>query len=155
MRVLALDVGDRCTGVAISDPTGTLARPLQPLHRGSRVDDFDAINALVAEHGAGLIVVGQPVGLDGVEGPQAQRMARYAEAMAAHLSVPVVLWDEGLTTVAAEEILRQNRSEKKRRRARGNGELDSIAAAVILQSYLDSQHRDDHALEDELQVDDE
>ena len=106
-------------------------------------EDLGAIEVLVAEHGVDLIVVGQPLGLDGAEGPQAQRIARYVEMMAAQLSVQVVLWDEGLTTVAAEEIMRQTRGEKKRRRARSNGELDSIAAAVILQSYLDSQRRDD------------
>jgi putative Holliday junction resolvase len=150
MRALALDVGERRTGVAISDPTGTLARPLESLDRGSRGEDFDAVAALVAEHGVDLIVVGQPLGPDGAEGPQAQRIARYAEAMAAHLSVDVILWDESLTTVAAEEIMRQNRSEKKRRRARSNGELDSFAAAVILQSYLDSQYRDDYPLHDDL-----
>lgn len=151
MRVLALDVGERRTGVAISDPTGTLARPLQSLEHASRGEVFAAVAALVAEHGVGVIVVGQPIGLDGTEGPQAQRMARYAEAMAAQVPVEVILWDESLTTVTAEEIMRQTRSEKKRRRARGNGELDSFAAAVILQSYLDSRHRDDHLAQDDRQ----
>ena len=155
MRVLALDVGERRTGVAISDPTGTLARPLRSLNRGSRGEDYAAIAALVAEYGVGVIVVGQPIGLDGTEGPQAQRMARYAEGMAAQVPVEVILWDESLTTVTAEEIMRQTRSEKKRRRARGNGELDSFAAAVILQSYLDSQHRDDYLPQDEQQIDGE
>jgi putative Holliday junction resolvase len=151
MRVLALDVGERRTGVAISDPTGTLARPLRSLERGSRGEDFAAVAAMVAEHEVGVIVVGQPIGLDGTQGPQAQRMARYAEAMAAQVPVEVILWDESLTTVTAEEIMRQTLSEKKRRRARGSGELDSFAAAVILQSYLDSRHRDDHLAQDDRQ----
>jgi putative Holliday junction resolvase len=139
MRVLALDVGERRIGIAISDPTGSLARPLQTLVRGSREEDFDAIAALVAEHDVGLVVVGQPLSLDGTEGPQARRVARYALALAARLPVQVVSWDERFTTAAADEILRQSRKEKKRRRARADGELDAIAAAVILQSYLDGK----------------
>lgn len=139
MRVLALDVGERRVGIAIGDPTGTVARPLQALVRGSREEDFAAITALVAEHDVGLVVVGQPLSLDGTEGPQARRVARYAEALAAMLPVPVVAWDERFTTVAAEDILRQNRRQKKRQ-ARTRGEVDSIAAAVILQGYLDSQN---------------
>lgn len=151
MRVLALDVGERRIGVAVSDPTGTLARPLRPLMRGSRVEDLAAVEALIGEYSVGLIVVGHPLGLDGIEGQQARRTARYAKALGVSLSVEIILWDEGLTTVAAEDIMRQNRGEKKRRRARGSGELDSIAAAVILQSYLDGQCRDD-ALRDEQLV---
>ena len=137
MRILALDMGERRVGIAVSDPTGTIARPLRTLVRGSREEDFAAITALVAEHDVELVVVGQPLCLDGAEGPQARRVARYAEALAARLPVPVVAWDERFTTVAAEEILRQNR-RKKKRQARTRGEVDSIAAAVILQGYLDS-----------------
>jgi putative Holliday junction resolvase len=142
MRVLALDVGERRVGVAISDPGGILARPLQALWRVSHEEDLAAVAALVAEHDVGLLVVGKPLSLDGTEGPQARRVAKYAEALADYLPVPVVSWDERYTTVEAEEILRQRRGEKGRRRARTNGELDAVAAAVILQSYLDSRYRD-------------
>ncbi len=138
MRILGLDVGERRVGIAISDSTGTVARPLQTLVRGSREEDLAAIAALVAEHDVGLVVVGQPLSLDGTEGPQARRVARYAEALAAHLPVRLVSWDERFTTVVAEEILRQSRKKRKRRHARTAGEVDAIAAAVILQSYLDS-----------------
>jgi len=126
-------------GIAISDPTGTVARPLQALVRGSREEDFAAIAALVVEHDIGLVVVGRPLSLDGTEGPQARRVARYAEALAARLPVRLVSWDERFTTVEAEEILRQSRSKREMRRARTAGELDAVAAAVILQSYLDSE----------------
>lgn len=144
MRILALDVGERRVGVAVSDPTGTVARPLQTLVRGSRAEDFAAIVALIAEHGVELVVVGQPLSLDGTEGPQARRVARYMEALAAHLPVRVVPWDERFTTAAANEILCQSRKKKSRQRARTEGEIDAIAAAVILQSYLDSgQSADD------------
>ncbi|MFQ6100519.1 MAG: Holliday junction resolvase RuvX [Anaerolineae bacterium] len=138
MRVLALDVGERRVGVAISDPTGTVAHPLQTLVRGSREEDFAAIAVIVAEHDVGLVVVGQPLSLDGTKGLQARRVTRYADALAACLPVRVVSWDERFTTVTADEILRQSRKKKRRRRARAGGELDAIAAAVILQSYLDS-----------------
>ena len=143
MRILALDVGERRVGIAISDLTGALARPLQALTRSSREEDFAAIATIVAEHDVELIVVGQPLSLDGGVGPQARQVARYAEALAERLSVQIVMWDERFTTMEAEEILRQRRSEKKRRQARASGELDAIAAAVILQSYLDSHYLDD------------
>lgn len=131
MRVLALDPGERRVGIAISDPTGTVARPLQTLARKSKEKDFAAIAALVAEHDVGLVVIGRPLSLDGAEGPQARRVARYGSALADRLPVPVVSWDERFTTTEAEEIIRQNRGKK-----RGKNELDAIAAAVILQRYL-------------------
>jgi putative Holliday junction resolvase len=85
-----------------------------------------------------LVVVGRPLSLDGTEGPQARRVSRYVDALAAQLPVRVVLWDERFTTATAHEILRQSRGKKRRRQARSAGEVDAIAAAVILQSYLDS-----------------
>jgi putative Holliday junction resolvase len=138
VRILGLDPGERRIGIAVSDPMGTLAHPLQTLVRGSREEDFAAIAALVAEHDVELVVVGWPLSLDGTEGPQARRVARYTDALAACLPVPVVSWDERFTTAAADEILRQIRGRKGRRRARARGQVDAIAAAVILQSYLDS-----------------
>ena len=141
MRILGLDPGEKRIGIAISDPTGTLARPLQALERASRAEDFAAIAALVAEHDVALVVVGQPLSLDGTEGPQARQVARYADALAAHLPVPVVSWDERYTTAVANELLIQSRRKKARHRARASGQIDAIAAAVILQSYLDSAER--------------
>ena len=143
MRILGLDVGERRVGIAISDPTGTVVRPLQTLMRGSREQDWAAITALVAEHDVELIVVGQPLSLDGTVGPQARRIARYADALAEHVSIPVVPWDERFTTAKAKEIIFQSRGKKKRRRARVEGTIDAIAAAVILQSYLDSVRLND------------
>jgi putative Holliday junction resolvase len=147
MRVLSLDVGERRVGIAISDPTGTVARPLQTLVRGSREEDLVALAALVTEHGVELVVVGLPLSLDGTEGPQARRVARYTRALAAHLPVPVVSWDERFTTARANEILLQSRGKKKRRQARATGEIDAVAAAVILQDYLDKHYLDKHCLD--------
>jgi putative Holliday junction resolvase len=141
MRLLALDVGERRIGVAVSDPTGTIARPLHALDRRSRKEDFSVIASLIDEYGAEAIVVGQPISLDGSVGPQARRVARYAAALAEHVDVPLIPWDERFSTARADEILRETRSEKAKRRARANGEIDAVAAAVILQSYLDSDRK--------------
>jgi len=139
MRYLCLDVGERHIGIAISDPTGTIARPLQTLEHRSTAEDFSAIASLVNEYDVGAVVVGRPLSLDGTVGPQAARTDRFTEALADQLEVPVVGWDERFSTAAADEILLKTRKERARRRARANGEIDAIAAAVILQSYLDSQ----------------
>jgi putative Holliday junction resolvase len=139
MRVLALDVGERRVGVAISDPTRTIARPLQTIERGSRQEDAAVIAALVDEQCVATVVVGQPLSLNGSAGPQARRVGRYRQFLEERLDVPVVLWDERFSTVRADEILRETRKEKAKRRARADGEIDAIAAAVILQGYLDSR----------------
>ncbi len=138
-RYLGLDIGDRYIGIAISDPTGTIARPLQTLEHRSARADFAAIASLVEEYDVDAVVVGMPLSLDGSVGDQARRVARYAEGLASDLDVPVIGWDERFSTAAAEEILLKTRKEGARRRARANGEIDAIAAAVILQSYLDRE----------------
>lgn len=137
-RVMALDLGERRIGVAISDPTRTLARSLGVLERRSRAEDFAAIAALVREHEVGLVVVGLPRSLDGKMGPQARRMKRYADALARALSVPLVLWDESFSTVTAAQLLIETRQAARKRRQR----IDAVAAAVILQDYLDAQTAD-------------
>ena len=135
MRTLALDVGERRVGVAISDPLGLWARPLQVLTRRSRQEDYRAIASLVAEHEVSRVVVGHPIGLSGESGPQARRVERYAAGLAEHLNVPVVLWDERLSTAEAEQVLREAGEPSHRYRSR----LDAVAAAVILQSYLNAR----------------
>jgi len=141
MRIMALDPGDRRIGVAISDPSGTLARPLQTVVRRSRAEDFDQIKLLVENTGAGLVVVGLPLSLRGEQGAQARKVARYAASLAEVLPVPVVTWDERYSSVMAHEILETNRKRGKRRSSHKN-EVDSVAAAIILQSYLDSRRED-------------
>ncbi|MCX7681616.1 MAG: Holliday junction resolvase RuvX [Anaerolineae bacterium] len=135
---MGLDVGDKRIGIAISDPSGTVARPLCALERRSQQRDFDAIAALVAEHGVELVVVGHPLSLNGTEGAQARSISGYALALRERLSVPVLLWDERFSTTEAQEVLLQTRSRSQRFTARKSGELDAVAAAVILQHYLDS-----------------
>jgi putative Holliday junction resolvase len=141
-RLLALDVGERRIGVAVSDPTGTVARPLTAIARASRQTDFEAIAQLVGAYEVERVVVGLPLSLNGTEGPQARQTRRYAERLAGVLPVSVELWDERYSTVTAAEILRG-----RRRRRHTRGDVDATAAAVFLQSYLDAQAPfvDDHS----------
>ena len=135
MRVLALDVGDKRIGVAISDPGQVLARSLKVIQRSSPQSDFAAVSRLVEEHEVERVVVGYPRSLDGMVGEQAEKVGRYVDGLAKALDVPVVLWDERFTTVSAERLMAEAglRGRKKRER------VDAVAAAVILQDYLDSR----------------
>jgi len=134
-RILALDIGEKRIGVAVCDDTGTLARPLTTIIRASKREDFERIARLTVEQRAARVIAGYPRSLSGMEGPQAQRVRRYVEALAAALPLPVEMWDEQYTTVEAIERLR----ESNRRRLRDKGQLDAAAAAVILQDYLDAR----------------
>jgi len=135
MRVLALDVGDKRIGVAISDPSQVLARGLKVIQRGSRQEDFVAVARLVEEYEVERVVVGYPRSLDGTAGEQAEKVERYAAGLAEVLTVPVLLWDERFSTVSAERLMREAGLRGKRKRER----IDAVAAAVILQAYLDSR----------------
>jgi putative Holliday junction resolvase len=135
-RLLALDVGERRIGVAVSDPTGTLARPLTIITRASRQADFQAIAQLVDETAAERIIVGLPLSLDGTEGPQARTVRRYAERLAQAISIEVEFWDERYSSATAAEILREKGKRRRRRPAREA--IDAAAAAVILQSFLEA-----------------
>lgn len=133
MRYLALDMGDRRIGVAISDMSGLLARPLEVFARTSRVADFAHVADLIAAHQVEALVVGLPFNMDGSEGSQAAWVRDYTGALAATIDVPVHLCDERLTTVEAADIMRaQGKTPSK-------DWIDAVAAAVILQSYLDTR----------------
>ena len=134
MRILALDVGDKRVGVAISDLTRFLARSLKVIQRGPHQKDFAAVARLIEEYDVERVVVGHPRSLDGTVGEQAKKVERYAEGMAKALDVPVVLWDERFSTVSAERLMREAGLRGKKKRER----IDAVAAAVILQDYLDS-----------------
>jgi len=141
MKLLALDVGERRIGVAASDRTGTIASPLTVIRRTSKVEDFRKIARLVREQDAEGLVVGHPLNDDGSAGPQAQSVERYSVALtdaleADGLTLEVVLWDEHMSTQRAQEIM----IETGRKAANRKGWIDAVAAAVILQDYLD-EHR--------------
>jgi len=134
-RVLALDVGRRRIGLAVSDELGLTAQGLETLERGNCRADLDALTRMAARWNAVLLLVGHPVKLSGEEGRQAEWVRQFAERLAAHTGLPVQLWDERLTTVEAERVLKQSGiSIAKRARAR-----DRLAAVLLLQSYLDHQ----------------
>ena len=135
MRVLALDVGGKRIGVALSDPTGLLASPLTTITRSSEPEDIDSVLRLVQENGVEEIVVGLPLSLSGRAGPQAKRVTGFTERLSERAAVPVKAEDERYSTAQAERLLRQAGAKPSEDRAR----VDAAAAAVILQSYLDSR----------------
>jgi len=135
VRTLGLDVGDRRIGLAISDPNGRIAVPLRTLHRTAQDSAFDAIAALVAEEDVEAVVVGLPLSLDGSTGPQAESVQEFVRQLLPAINVPVTLWDERLSTVQAEQMLRRDRPASRK----GKAEQDALAAAIILQGYLDSR----------------
>jgi putative holliday junction resolvase len=122
-RVLALDHGAARCGCAISDPSGTLATPLEAVERPDSKRGLAALARMAAEHGAERVVVGLPLTLRGDEGEQAAAVRTFAERLERRLNIPVELHDERLTTRLAE-------------RTGGSGNADSRAAAHLLESYL-------------------
>ena len=148
MRIIALDVGDRRIGVAISDPTGMLASPLTVIERGGNADMVaaDAVIALARERSAGEIVVGIPYLMSGRAGAQARITLEFADALAALADIPVRRVDERLSSAQAARMLAQASGAGERGRGRGHGNgngdkgrIDAAAAAVILQAYLDAR----------------
>ncbi len=136
MRALALDLGSKRIGVAVSDRSGTIASPLTVIERSrSRRQDHERIARLVAAEEAELVVVGLPRSLSGAEGPAAVSAKAEVSALASVVDVPVETWDERFTTVTAERVLRERGVRGQARRQ----VVDQVAAAVILQSWLDAR----------------
>jgi putative Holliday junction resolvase len=142
-KLLALDVGMARIGIAVCDGLQLTVRPLSVLYRRSRNEDFIVLARTVTEQEASAIICGLPLNMDGSEGPQALTIRKWALRLAQALRallgrpVPVIFWDERLTTFAAQELMAGQRRPK---------EDDAVAAAVILQSYLDAQ-RDGEVLD--------
>ena len=133
MRVLGLDVGDRYIGAALSDALGLTAQPLRVIDR--QAGEAEArVAALVDEHRAERVIVGLPLTLRGEQGPQAAKVAAFADRLRRRLAVPVELLDERLTTAQGQRVLRETGAKRRGRI------LDRIAAQLILQQYLDIQH---------------
>lgn len=136
MRVLGVDLGTKRIGIALSDATGTIASPHSVIERrGDRVAEHLAIAGLAETMEAELVVVGLPRALDGRNGPAAKGVRAEVAEMGARLPVPVVLWDERMSTVTANRALIEGGVRRGARRAT----VDKVAAAVILQSWLDAQ----------------
>jgi putative Holliday junction resolvase len=133
-RILALDVGGKRIGLALSDPLGITAQGLPNLVRKNKRTDLDALAKLAAERKVALFLVGNPLHMSGDAGRQAGWVREFADALAAHTGLPVQLWDERLTTVEAARVLRESgMGIEKRARS-----IDRLSAVILLQSYLDS-----------------
>ena len=138
MRIMALDVGEATLGVAISDELGITAQPITTIDRRGMKHDLRAIADLVDRHEVGTIVVGLPLRLSGVAGSSAESTLEFAERVRARVNLPIVTWDERYSTMQAERVLLEGDVSRRRRRE----VINQIAAAIILQSYLDSRPRE-------------
>jgi putative Holliday junction resolvase len=132
-RLLGLDVGTKTIGLALSDVTRTIASGLTTLARGKFAADAARLLDLAAEHGVGGFVVGLPVNLDGTDGPRAQATRAFSRNLARLTKLPILLWDERLSTAEAERTLLEADLSRRRR----SQVIDKVAATLILQGALD------------------
>ncbi|TPV94997.1 MAG: Holliday junction resolvase RuvX [Myxococcales bacterium FL481] len=135
MRALALDVGSKTIGLALSDAESRFASALEVLSRQGQAADARAVAALVARHDVDRIVVGLPLELDGRRGHRVRRVERFVDALVTVVDVPVVWWDERFSTAAAERTLLEADVSRAKRKQR----IDALAAQFILQGWLDAQ----------------
>lgn len=133
-RILALDLGKKRIGMAISDPLGITAQGLPNLVRRNKRADLEALGAIVREWGAELVLLGNPVNMGGTEGRQSRWVHEFAEAIEGRLGLAVKFWDERLTSVQAGRVLRESGISIEKRAAA----VDRLSAVILLQSYLDS-----------------
>lgn len=133
-RVLALDLGKKRIGLAMSDELGITAQGLETLQRTRIREDLERLSSLATDNNVSLILMGNPLHMSGREGRQVEYTREFAERLGAATGIPVQFWDERLTTVEAERVLRQSGvSIEKRAKA-----VDRLAAVILLESYLDS-----------------
>jgi putative holliday junction resolvase len=135
MRVMALDVGDKKIGVAISDSLLLTAQSRPTLRRTSLAADLKVLKDLVEENEVHEIIIGQPLHMSGAESPQSQKVARFAGIVGDALKLPIIFCDERLTSFAAEQHLEELGLNWRKRREH----IDKVAAMIILQNYLDSR----------------
>lgn len=132
-RVLALDVGSKRIGLAVSDALGITAQGLETLQRKNKRADFEHLKTIIEQYGVKEIVVGNPLRMSGEAGTQSAKMAEFADELRRRFSLPVHLWDERLTSAEANRLLRETEMSIRRR-----GEVvDRMAATLILQSFLE------------------
>ena len=136
MRSLGLDIGDKRIGVALSDPDGLLASPFTIINRREEMADIKAITDIISQHQVEQIIVGLPRSMDGSIGKQAEKVKDFTQKLCRHTDVPVEFRDERLTTVLAKRLMQAVKTKKTKEKAQD----DAIAAALILQGYLDETH---------------
>ena len=134
MRILAVDHGEKRIGLALSDPTATIASPLKIVRHTSRLIDAALVAELAIQHEVGLIVVGQSYDEDGNPNPAGRRARRFADELRSQTQIPIVMWDESHST----QVARAARIELGVSRKKRAGHQDEFAAVVILQSYLEA-----------------
>jgi putative Holliday junction resolvase len=136
-RVMALDVGKVRIGIALSDPLGYTAQPLLTLWRKSRGEDLRSLQRLIRKHEVAHIVVGNPLHMSGDQSPWAAKVQQFAEELSARSGLPVELWDERLSSVAAHEILDEAGHDRRDRKH----VIDQVAAVVILRGWMESREQ--------------
>ena len=139
MRIMGLDVGSKTVGIALSDELGWTAQGLKTLKIDEEKSEFgfDELETIIKEYGVDRVVIGLPKNMNGTIGPRGEASQQFAAEIERRFSLPVVLWDERLTTMAAERVLLEaDISRKKRKKV-----IDKMAAVLILQGYLDSKNR--------------
>jgi len=135
LRTLALDVGTKTIGIAVSDELGITANGITTIRRKSLRDDLNELDILVKEYKPGEILVGVPYQMDGSVSKRGEQILKFAEKIKSTFALPVVFWDESYSTVHAEEkLIEANMSRKKRKKV-----IDKVAAVFILQEYLESK----------------
>ncbi|WP_043933972.1 Holliday junction resolvase RuvX [Bacillus sp. EB01] len=137
MRIMGLDVGSKTVGVALSDELGWTAQGLETIKIDEENNEFGfaRLGKIIEEYQVSQVVIGYPKNMNGTIGPRAEASQRYADQVESLFSIPVVLWDERMTTMAAERVLLEaDMSRKKRKKV-----IDKMAAVMILQGYLDSK----------------
>lgn len=134
-RILALDVGLRRIGLAVTDPLGITAQGLDTLHRKNKRADFEQLQKLISQFEVRQIVVGYPLHMSGKAGTQSEKVAAFAEELRRRFALPVHLWDERLTSAQANRLLRETEMSIKRRAQ----VVDRMAAVLILQSFLENR----------------
>jgi putative holliday junction resolvase len=149
LRVMALDVGEKTVGVAVSDPLGMIASPRETLRRDG--SELDRLERLVTAEEIGEVVVGLPISLNGTLGPSAERAKEFVKALQLRVSVPVTTFDERLTTAEAEKVLIAADTRRSKRRQ----VIDQIAATLILQGFLRARELRQVRLSDHYDEDDE
>lgn len=134
MRVLGLDIGDKTIGIAISDPLGYTAQGITTILRKSETMDIEELATICRKYSVDTIVSGLPKNMNNSLGPQGEKVIKLCEIIKQNIQIPIIMWDERLTTVAANRaMLEANLSRAKRKKI-----VDKVAATYILQGYLDS-----------------
>jgi putative pre-16S rRNA nuclease len=134
-RILALDVGSKTIGRAVSDPLGITAQGLETIRRKNKRTDFEQLERTIAEYGVREIVVGYPLRMSGMAGSQSLKMQEFAEELRRRFGLPVHLWDERLTSAQANRLLRETEMSIRRRAQ----VVDRLAAVLILQSFMEAR----------------